>query len=318
MVALSVVLAIVISFVAMLLTFGLKGQTTSWSWRKSGSALVMGLAIPVMHYVGMAAVTFTPSASVHWDPAHAVNVSALALTGVGLVTFAVLGLVILISVADRQFSAQRQMLEAFLEHVPANVYFKDRESLFLRISRAMADYAGLEDPAQAVGRSDADIFRSEHASEALGDEQEIIRTGQSVVGKEEEEIWPDEHKTWVLTNKVPLRDSRGQIVGTMGISYDITARKIAERELALKAEQLARTNATLEQHISMHYERAPYLGRRLWATQPAGALPPRPQDLALWCLSRWRVFYEQIAEGDAVASQLRSVYCGGKRAASLR
>jgi hypothetical protein len=68
----------------------------------------------------------------------------------------------------------------------------------------------------------------------------------------------------------------------------------------------------------MHYERAPYLGRRLWATQPAGALPPRPQDLALWCLSRWRVFYEQIAEGDAVASQLRSVYCGGKRAASLR
>jgi two-component system sensor histidine kinase/response regulator len=246
-VILSIVLAVVISFVAMLLTFGMKSQTVSWSWRKAGSALGMGLAIPVMHYVGMAAVTFTATMSVHWDPAHVVNVTDLSLTGVGAVTFAVLGLVILMSAADRRYSAQRQMLETFLEHVPANVYFKDRDSRFLRISRAMAAYAGLDDPTQAVGRTDADIFRSEHASEALADEQEIIRTGRSVVEKEEEEIWPDGHKTWVLTNKVPLRDGRGQNLGTMGISYDITARKIAQQELALKAEELTRTNATLEQ-----------------------------------------------------------------------
>ncbi len=247
MVLLSIVLAIVISLVAILLTFGLKGQTTSWSWRKSGTALVMGLAIPIMHYVGMAAVSFTPSPSIHWDPAYAVDVTALSLTGVALVTFAVLGMVMLISVVDRRFSTQQQMLETFLEHVPANVYFKDRNSRFVRISRAMAAYAGLEDPTQAVGRTDADIFRSEHASEAFADEQEIIRTGQSVVGKEEEETWPDGHKTWVLTNKVPLRDSRGQVLGTMGISHDITARKLAQQELALKAEELTRTNATLEQ-----------------------------------------------------------------------
>jgi two-component system sensor histidine kinase/response regulator len=247
MVVLSIVLAIVISLVAIVLTFGLKGQTTSWSWRKSGTALVMGLAIPIMHYVGMAAVSFTPSPSIHWDPAYAVDVTALSLTGVALVTFAVLGMVMLISVVDRRFSTQQQMLETFLEHVPANVYFKDRNSRFVRISRAMADYAGLEDPTQAVGRTDADIFRSEHASEAFADEQEIILTGQSVVGKEEEETWPDGHKTWVLTNKVPLRDSRGQVLGTMGISYDITARKLAQQELALKADELTRTNATLEQ-----------------------------------------------------------------------
>jgi two-component system, sensor histidine kinase and response regulator len=129
MVVLSIVLAIVISLVAILLTFGLRGQTTSWSWRKSGTALVMGLAIPVMHYVGMAAVSFTPSTSMHWNPAYAVNVTALSLTGVALVTFAVLGMVMLISVVDRRFSTQQQMLETFLEHVPANVYFKDRRLL---------------------------------------------------------------------------------------------------------------------------------------------------------------------------------------------
>ena len=64
LVALSVVLAVVISFVAMLLTFGLRGQTATWSWRKSGSAILMGLAIPTMHYVGMAAVSFMPASGV--------------------------------------------------------------------------------------------------------------------------------------------------------------------------------------------------------------------------------------------------------------
>ena len=98
-----------------------------------------------------------------------------------------------------------------------------------------------------MGRTDADIFCSDHASEAFADEQEIIRTGRSVVGKEEEEVWPDGSKTWVLTNKVPLRDSRGEIVGTMGISHDITARKLAQHELALKAKELACTNVKLEQ-----------------------------------------------------------------------
>jgi len=61
LVVLSIVLAVVISFVALWLTFGLREQTESFSWRKSGCAVLMGLAIPVMHYVGMAAVTFMPA-----------------------------------------------------------------------------------------------------------------------------------------------------------------------------------------------------------------------------------------------------------------
>ena len=102
-------------------------------------------------------------------------------------------------------------------------------------------------------------------------------------------------------------------------SMEIYPSTAAERAMKLQ-EVLLRAISCRQRNldVSMHYERASYFGRRLWATQPAGALPPRPQDLALRCLSRWRVFYEQIAEGDAVASQLRSVYCGGKRAASLR
>src|SRR5215469_9848220 len=74
LVALSVVLAVVISFVAMWLTFGLRGQTATWSWRKSGCALLMGLAIPIMHYVGMAAVSFMPMTLDPADLKHAINI----------------------------------------------------------------------------------------------------------------------------------------------------------------------------------------------------------------------------------------------------
>jgi signal transduction histidine kinase/DNA-binding response OmpR family regulator len=97
-----------------------------------------------------------------------------------------------------------------------------------------------------MGKTDSDLFASEHAIEALADEKEIIRTGLPLLGKEEEESWEDGRRAWALTNKVPLRDRRGHIIGTMGISHDITERKLAEQELARKAEELARTNEALE------------------------------------------------------------------------
>jgi two-component system sensor histidine kinase/response regulator len=111
LVALSVVLAIVISFVALWLTFAARGEIKTWSLRKSGSALVMGLAIPVMHYVGMAAVHFVPAPL---DPSglnHAISISQLGVTGIALVTFIVLGLVFLTSLLDRRFSLQAMQLE---------------------------------------------------------------------------------------------------------------------------------------------------------------------------------------------------------------
>ncbi|HZY63989.1 MAG TPA: response regulator [Edaphobacter sp.] len=111
LVALSVVLAVVISFVAMLLTFGLREQMASWSWRKSGAAIVMGLAIPIMHYVGMAAVSFTPAPLPASELKHAINMSELGLLGIGLVTLIILGLVFLASMMDRRYSVHAKELE---------------------------------------------------------------------------------------------------------------------------------------------------------------------------------------------------------------
>jgi signal transduction histidine kinase/DNA-binding response OmpR family regulator len=110
-VVLSVALAVVISFVALWLTFSLRGMTTTWSWQKTGSAVLMGLAIPVMHYVGMAAVSFVPMPLDPADLKHAVNISQLGIAGIALVAFIVLGVVFLAAMLDRQFALRARELE---------------------------------------------------------------------------------------------------------------------------------------------------------------------------------------------------------------
>lgn len=153
------------------------------------------------------------------------------------------------------------LVRAFLEHVPASVYFKDRESRFVRISRSQAEKFGLADPDLAIGKTDFDMFSDEHAKQAFDDEQEIIRSGIPVLNKEEKETWPDGTETWVLTTKLPWTDATGQILGTMGISQDITQRRRAEQELqnykehleslvAHRTAELVRVNLQLERDIA--------------------------------------------------------------------
>jgi PAS domain S-box-containing protein len=126
---------------------------------------------------------------------------------------------------------ERHLLHTLMDNVPDVIYFKDRESRFTRINKAHARIFGLNDPAQAVGKTDSDFFTGEHAQQAYADEQEIIRTGQPVLGKEEKETWPDGHVTWASTTKMPLRDTNGNILGTFGVSRDITEWKQAEEAL---------------------------------------------------------------------------------------
>jgi two-component system, sensor histidine kinase and response regulator len=112
LVIVSAVLAIVISFVALWLTFHFRGDTTSGGWLKSVSALVMGAAIPVMHYTGMAAARFVPAPVSQQELVHSVSISFLGGAGISVVTFMVLGLVFLTSLADRRFSVQALELES--------------------------------------------------------------------------------------------------------------------------------------------------------------------------------------------------------------
>ncbi len=156
--------------------------------------------------------------------------------------------------AEEAFNQERYLVNTLMDNIPDHIYFKDQQSRFLRVNRSMATSFNLKDPAEAVGRTDFDYFSSEHAQQAFADEQEIMRTGQPLVGREEKETWPDGSVSWVSTTKECLRDQDGKISGTFGLSRDITARKEAEAALALKAQELARSNTDLEQfaYVASH------------------------------------------------------------------
>jgi len=164
---------------------------------------------------------------------------------------------------------ERFLLKTLMDNLPDHIYFKDRESRFIAVNRAMAALFGLEDQSDVLGKTDADLFAPEHAQAALRDEQEILNTGQPLVNMEEKETWPDGRETWVSTTKLPLRDPNGHIIGTFGLSRDITEKKRAEGKLAALARELHEKNEALEQDLEMarelqqamlphHYPRFPH------------------------------------------------------------
>jgi len=113
----------------------------------------------------------------------------------------------------------------------------------------MLNRFGINDPGAVAGKSDRDFFTEEHAFQALQDEQEIIRTGVAVK-KEEKETWPDGSETWVSTTKIPLRDTAGSIIGTFGISRDITARRKAEEALQAAKEAAEFANRSKSEFLA--------------------------------------------------------------------
>ncbi|MGO9310419.1 MAG: PAS domain-containing protein [Spirochaetia bacterium] len=132
---------------------------------------------------------------------------------------------------------QVPLIDALEENLPDRVYFKDLHSRFLDIGRAHASLFNLKTPTEAIGKTDFDFFTEEHAREAFEDEQRIIRTGEPLINKEEKETWPDRPPTWVLSTKMALRDRHGAIVGTFGISRDITERRRVEEALRKSEER---------------------------------------------------------------------------------
>jgi len=105
LVVLSVVFAVLISLAALWITFHFRDETTGIGWEKLAGAAVMGAAIPIMHYTGMAAASFTPFV-MPADLSHAISISALGTVGIVAVTFLVLGLALLTSFVDRRFTVR--------------------------------------------------------------------------------------------------------------------------------------------------------------------------------------------------------------------
>ncbi len=123
-----------------------------------------------------------------------------------------------------------------LDNSEERVYFKDLESRFLFVSRGWlnGEAPGMSE-ADIIGKTDFDVFSESHALAAFEDEQRIIRTGVPIVGKIERETFHGRPDVWVSTTKLVLRDEDGRLIGTFGISRDVTAQVEAEEALNYQA-----------------------------------------------------------------------------------
>lgn len=148
--------------------------------------------------------------------------------------------------AEKERAHEHSLLQALMDTLPDHVYFKDRESRFLLANAAMAKSFGVSDPSKVVGRTDFDFFTEDHARQAFEDEQTVIRSNQPF-RTEEKETWPDRPDTWVSTTKVPLRDEEGNVIGTFGISRDITARRHTEEKMQSQVVELTTLNKKLSE-----------------------------------------------------------------------
>jgi len=142
---------------------------------------------------------------------------------------------------EEELIFEKGLLSSLLNTIPDLIYFKDKESRFIKVSKSKADQVG-RSIEEVVGSTDFDYFTEEHARPAYEDEQEIIKKGNPIEGKIEKETHPDGRVTWVSTTKIPRYDDKGNIIGILGISRDITEKRLwelqREEKMAAQKEEL--------------------------------------------------------------------------------
>src|SRR5437762_3967752 len=157
--------------------------------------------------------------------------------------------------AEEALAYERDLFYSLLDNLPDRIYFKDQESRFIRISRAVAEQFKLKHPREAAGKTDFDFFAPEHAQAAWEDEQQVMQPGKPMLGKIEKETLPNRAVTWALTSKMPLKDKQGRIIGNFGISRDITEIKRIEDQLATERNLLRNLIDNLPDYIHVKDEK---------------------------------------------------------------
>ena len=130
-----------------------------------------------------------------------------------------------------RLSLKASMFDSLLNFLPEHIYFKDEKSRFIAIGRSMREWFGAKSVNEVIGKTDFDLFSQEHAQTAFNDEQTILQSGKPISGKKEKETWGDGRVTWVSTNKAPLHNQFGRVIGTFGVSRDITQQHESDERL---------------------------------------------------------------------------------------
>ncbi|HZW95096.1 MAG TPA: PAS domain S-box protein [Candidatus Eremiobacteraceae bacterium] len=156
----------------------------------------------------------------------------------------------------RDTSARKRVEEALAEETEAlyslmdstqdSIYFKDVAGRFTRINRAHAQALGISNPLQALGKTDADFFDRDFAQAAQADEQQMMQSGTSLIGKVECVRPNGGTEIWYSTTKVVLKDSQQRVAGILGVSRDITQLNRVQEELRTNEQELRKARDELE------------------------------------------------------------------------
>lgn len=144
--------------------------------------------------------------------------------------------------ANEALNNERLLLNAIMNSTADAIYVKDTESRFIRVNKGTLDKYSFSNQEQLLGKTDFDFFPADLAQQDFDDEHRIVQTGDPLQNLEGIEIWADRPPTWVSTTKVAIRDHEGKIIGTLGISRDITDRK-------QKEEEIVQLNKSLEKKV---------------------------------------------------------------------
>jgi diguanylate cyclase (GGDEF)-like protein/PAS domain S-box-containing protein len=157
---------------------------------------------------------------------------------------------------------ERDMIYSMMDNVRDAMFFKDKDSRYIRVNASMAKRLGLSDSAQAVGLSDADFYASAHAQVTRREELQIMDTRIPLLNQVHQETWADGSETWSVSMKMPLLDTKGLVIGTYGIAHDITEQKKIEANTWHQANFDPLTNLPNRRLLRDRWEQAVYSHRR--------------------------------------------------------
>ncbi|WP_100615373.1 PAS domain-containing hybrid sensor histidine kinase/response regulator [Confluentibacter citreus] len=142
-----------------------------------------------------------------------------------------------LNLIDKAYIGQKEKLEEsqrfldlLMSNIPDAIYFKDRDSRFTKINQAQANTLGIASPEEAIGKRDEDFFEENQSREAHNDEQSLMENGIPLIKKLEHLVTSSGEK-YVRATKIPLKDSKGNSIGMVGISRDVTNEYLIERDL---------------------------------------------------------------------------------------
>lgn len=144
---------------------------------------------------------------------------------------------------ESEVASERQLLRAVIDNLPMSIYAKDLHGRKTLANRADVERMGLTHEAEALGKTDFDLYPHDRATEYAESDQRVMLAGAPTLNEERQHVYPGGRREWRLGTRVPLTDSEGAVVGLVGISLDITERKRAELELQ---ESEARLKTLLE------------------------------------------------------------------------